>query len=336
MILRRWIHRSSWVVAIWLVVAALALPAWSASATDPTAAQLDSEFRSTIQPFVQTYCVSCHGKEKPKADLDLTAFGSMSSLIKEGQRLSGILDRLEADEMPPKKAKLHPSPDERGHAVAWFHAARDFDSKQNAGDPGLVLARRLNNAEYNYTIRDLTGVDIQPTREFPEDPSSSAGFDNSGESLAMSPSLLKKYLGAAREVANHMFLKPEGLSFAPHSMLAETDRDQYCVKQIIDFYHQQDIDYADYFHAAWSYKYRGALGNKKATLQQIAARNKVSAKYLATIWTALEDAKADVGPLVKLRALWRELPETAQRSGGPFTRRVRKDARLRRAVSQES
>ncbi len=34
-----------------------------------------------------------------------------------------------------------------------------------------------------------------------------AGFDNSGESLAMSPALLTKYLQAAREVANHLVLQ---------------------------------------------------------------------------------------------------------------------------------
>jgi hypothetical protein len=66
----------------------------------------------------------------------------------------------------------------------------------------VVLARRLSNVELNYTIRDLTGVDIRPTREFPVDPSNPAGFDNSGESLTMSPALVKKYLSAAREVAS--------------------------------------------------------------------------------------------------------------------------------------
>jgi hypothetical protein len=38
-----------------------------------------------------------------------------------------------------------------------------------------VLARRLSNAEYNYTIRDLTGRDLQPAREFPVDPANQAG-----------------------------------------------------------------------------------------------------------------------------------------------------------------
>ena len=46
-------------------------------------------------------------------------------------------------------------------------AMRASEAQKNAGDPGTVLARRLSNAEYNYTIRDLTGVDIRPTRGFP-------------------------------------------------------------------------------------------------------------------------------------------------------------------------
>ena len=67
---------------------------------------------------------------------------------------------------------------------------------KNAGDPGPVVARRLSNAEYDNSIRDLTGVDIRPTRNFPVDPANEAGFDNSGESLTMSPALVKKYVDA--------------------------------------------------------------------------------------------------------------------------------------------
>ena len=75
----------------------------------------------------------------------------------------------------------------------------------------FVPLRRLSNAEFDYTIRDLTGVDIRPTKEFPVDPANQAGFDNSGESLAMSPALVKKYLDAARMVADHILFLPNGL-----------------------------------------------------------------------------------------------------------------------------
>ena len=55
----------------------------------------------------------------------------------------------------------------------------------------------------------------------------------------MSPALLTKYLQAARDVADHMFLNPNGFEFAPHPMLVETDREKYCIQQIVDFYDRQ-------------------------------------------------------------------------------------------------
>src|SRR5439155_22948129 len=100
--------------------------------------------------------------------------------------------------------------------VAWMRAPRSRDAERNAGDPGVIPVRPLNSAEYNYTIRDLTGVDIRPAREFPVDPANEAGFDNSADSLAMSPALLKKYVEAARLVTDHLVLRPSGIAFAPH------------------------------------------------------------------------------------------------------------------------
>ena len=50
----------------------------------------------------------------------------------------------------------------------------------------------------------------------------------------MSPALLNKYLRAAREVADHMVLKPDGIDFAPYPMLVETDREKYAIQRIVD------------------------------------------------------------------------------------------------------
>ena len=281
-------------------------------------AGLETRFARAVRPFIETYCVSCHGQHSPAAQLDLTGFKTMAALMQDGRRWSQMAERLEADEMPPKGAR-HPMPQERRAAVDWFHTVREHEMRRNAGDPGVVLARRLSGAEYNYTIRDLTGVDIRPAREFPVDPANTAGFDNSGETLTMSPTLLKKYLAAAREVASHVYLKERGFAFAPHPMLAETDRDKFTVHQIIDFYHQQNIDYADYFQTAWHYRHRAALGQPNATLASLARQQRVSAKYLETVWSTLNGAAA-VGPLVKLQAMWRALP--APRAGQPHAGRA--------------
>jgi mono/diheme cytochrome c family protein len=291
---------------VFLVLAATALLSVVRGQQDPHA-DLNGEFTRTVLPFLQTYCITCHGQQRPAAQLDLSDLTTIAAVMRDGRRWSQMLERIEREEMPPKGAR-RPTPQERRAAVDWFHAVREHERRRTAGDPGVVLARRLNNAEYNYTIRDLTGVDIRPAREFPVDPANTAGFDNSGETLMMSPTLLKKYLAAAREVADHMYLKEKGFSFAPHPMLAETDRDKFAVHQIIDFYHRQNIDYADYFQTAWRFRHRAALGQPNVTLADLARQYRVSAKYLATVWSTLASAE-EVGPSVKLQAMWRALPE---------------------------
>jgi hypothetical protein len=290
------------------IAAAVLLGASQAIAAEPSAGHLESQFRDTVRPFLRTYCFECHDKQKHKGDLDLSAYTTVDAIAKDFRRWKTVLEQLTAGNMPPEKAKARPKAEEHRHVLEWIAAVRRYEGTRHAGDPGPVVARRLSNAEYDYTIRDLTGVDVRPAREFPVDPANEAGFDNSAESLAMSPALVKKYLEGARRVAEHLVLKPDGLDFAPHGVVADTDRDKYCVRRIIDFYNRQPTDYADYFRAAWRFRHRAALGKANATLADMAAEAKVSAKYLATIWATLTETPDDVGPVAALKALWNELP----------------------------
>ncbi len=287
----------------------LILVTFAASAqTRPS--DLGPQFVQTVRPFLEKHCVACHSGQTPAAQFDLSVYKELEEVVRDHQHWSLLAEKLRAKQMPPAAAPQPPD-EARAQVVSWVEAMLDHEARRNAGDPGTVLARRLSNAEYNYTIRDLTGVDIRPTREFPVDPANPAGFDNSGESLAMSPALLGKYLQAAHDVANHMVLTPTGVEFAPYSMLVETDQDKYCVTRIVDFYHAQNTNYADYFLTAWRYKHRSKLGAPEATLASLAKQDGVSAKYLATIWKALEEEPEEIGPLAKLHALWAALPAPA-------------------------
>ena len=279
------------------------------SEPEPVEAPVEARFGAEVRPFLEAHCLACHGKDKPKGDLDLSGFTTADSVAKDLPRWELVLEQLEAGSMPPAKAKSKPSTEARGAVIAWIGAVRRVEAARNAGDPGMVPARRLSNAEYDNTVRDLTGVDLRPTREFPVDPANGAGFDNSAESLAMSPALVKKYLEAARGVADHLVLKPDGLAFAPHPMLADTDRDKYCVKAIIDFYGRQKTDYADYFLAAWHYRHRAALARPDLALDGFADEAGLSRKYLATVWATLNEPSGGLGPIAALQALWAELPE---------------------------
>jgi hypothetical protein len=118
--------------------------------------------------------------------LDLSRDFSVAAIARNPRLWDQVRARLKDQEMPPEDASRQPGSDERAAAIAWLGDLGDREAQRNAGDPGIVLARRLSNAEFDYTIRDLAGVDIRPTREFPVDPANEAGFDNSGESLAIS------------------------------------------------------------------------------------------------------------------------------------------------------
>src|SRR5918995_5426625 len=287
---------------------------FSASRGAAQDAELERQLARTVRPFLATYCTTCHGGATPESGLDLGQYSTLASVVRDHTHWELVIEKLEARAMPPRAAKQPPDA-ARQRVVEWINAVKRNEATKNAGDPGPVLARRLSNAEYNYTIRDLTGVDLRPAREFPLDPANQAGFDNSGESLTMSPGLMAKYLEAARVVANHLVLKPDGIAFSPHPMLVETDREKYAVQRIVDFYDRQPTDFADYFHAAWRYKHRAALGRPRATLAAIAVETKVSPKYLPMVWQILEDAKEEVGPAAKLQTMWRELPAPSKVEG---------------------
>lgn len=295
-------------VTITAVALLLGSFAFGVNTADSTEMELERRYAETVHPFLKTYCFSCHDKEKQKGKLDLSPFSSMRAVAQNYRLWEIVLEKLKAQEMPPEEAKQHPKPELRLGIIGWIEAMRQHEAARHAGDPGSVLARRLSNAEYDYTIRDLTGVDIGPTREFPVDPANEAGFDNSGESLSMSPALLKKYLEAARQVAEHLVLKPDGLAFAPHPVVTDTDRDKYCVRRIIDFYQRQATNHTDYFMAAWRFKHRAALGKEGATLAEVAVDAKISAKYLEMIWSTLTAVQEELGPIAALQVMWRELP----------------------------
>ena len=127
-------------------VTTIALTASAVSDSD-----LRRQFDSNVHPFLQTYCFGCHSKEKHKGDLDLTPYSSMDAVVQDYKRWEMVLEKLRAAEMPPEEAKQHPTVAASRQVIDWIKAMRAHEAGRNAGDPGIVLARRLSNAEYDYT-----------------------------------------------------------------------------------------------------------------------------------------------------------------------------------------
>ncbi len=268
------------------------------AAPDPAA-----EYATQVRPFLTQHCLSCHSTKKKKGDLDLERFTSLDSLRKDLRAWQGVAEMLQNGEMPPKTSP-QPRPEDRQRLVRWVRATLDAEARARAGDPGRVVMRRLSNAEYDNTIRDLTGVDLQPTRDFPVDGAAGEGFTNAGDALVISPTLLNKYLNAAKETAGHVVLLPDGFRFAP----ATTRRDwtDEILAELRAFYRQHTPDGRLVLQPFVSavVRHRDDLIAGKATLEAVAAREKLNLKYLRFLWETLADGKPSF-PLDRVRARWR-------------------------------
>lgn len=174
-------------------------------------------FASRIRPVLEEHCLDCHGAEKPKGDLNLERFAARADLHADAELWVRIARQVDSGEMPPpEKSRLT-----EAERAAWLSSVRAElaeVARRTAGDPGPVVLRRLSNAEYAHTLRDLTGVDsLDPARTLPVDGAAGEGFANVGDALVMSPALLEKYLESARKVAAHLVPLEDGIAFSPHT-----------------------------------------------------------------------------------------------------------------------
>jgi hypothetical protein len=192
------IGRAAWV----LLTSFLFLPG---NGTLQSQAGKDDPSFQKVQPVLAKYCIKCHGGQpKPKADLNLAVFASEDSVRQNRKVWKEVLLKVSSHEMPPEETKEQPTPGEREQLTRWVEAALNKIDPKAPLNPGRVTVRRLNRAEYANTVRDLTGIDFDPTEDFPSD-DIGFGFDTIGDVLSLSPVHLEKYLAAAEHIVQRAF-----------------------------------------------------------------------------------------------------------------------------------
>ncbi|MEO1993138.1 MAG: DUF1587 domain-containing protein, partial [Pirellulales bacterium] len=152
-------------------------------------------FERDILPILRNHCVRCHDAKLSKGDLRLD---TMSPVFHgpAGERWHDILNRIEVGDMPPEEAEPL-SNESRRKLATWIRTAFKTVSRQD-GQQSTPIVRRLNRHEYNNTLRDLTGIELDYARDLPPDTPSRNGFKNSGSALGISPLQIEYYIVAAR------------------------------------------------------------------------------------------------------------------------------------------
>ncbi len=182
MTVSRWLRT---VAAAWLLHAAQPLPGVPVDAS--------------VKAILDRHCVACHGPVTQNAGVRLdTLSADLVGDRRSAETWHDVRDALSVGAMPPRGAPRMP-PDARAAVLEWlsgrFRAAEESRNESR----GVVVMRRLNRIEYQNTMRDLLGLDVDYTRNLPPDELSRDGFANNGAALRMSAMQLEHYLSAARD-----------------------------------------------------------------------------------------------------------------------------------------
>jgi uncharacterized protein DUF1592/uncharacterized protein DUF1588/uncharacterized protein DUF1587/uncharacterized protein DUF1595/uncharacterized protein DUF1585 len=150
-----------------------------------------------VSTVINRYCLACHNDKLKTADLSLSQV-KLESVSPDAAMWEKVLVKLRGRAMPPAGV---PRPDNAGYESCIAYLERELDRSAAAKpNPGRPTIHRLNRAEYTNAIRDLLAIDIDAASLLPID-DASYGFDNIGDALTVSPTLLERYLSAAEKIS---------------------------------------------------------------------------------------------------------------------------------------
>ncbi|MDE8652535.1 DUF1592 domain-containing protein [Novosphingobium album (ex Liu et al. 2023)] len=169
-----------------------------ADAAQPRPAAFADAAEAGPPAMLEQYCARCHN------DIDMVARLSVEDLRRadlgqgrHNEAWEKILRRVRLDEMPPH-GKAQPDPATRAAFLAWLETALDAYAAAHP-DPGRATIRRLNRVEYANAVRDLLALNVDFSRELPQD-NSGYGFDNIADVLSVSPTLMERYVAVAGKI----------------------------------------------------------------------------------------------------------------------------------------
>ena len=150
------------------------------------------------QSLLDRYCVTCHNAQLETGGLALDRF-DVGQVASHPAVWETVVRKMRAGAMPPIP---RPRPDEATYERFIRYLETELDRNALAAlNPGRTESfHRLNRTEYHNAVRDLLALEIDVSELLPAD-GASFGFDNIAGVLGVSPTLLERYLGAARKIS---------------------------------------------------------------------------------------------------------------------------------------
>ena len=186
------LRRMGW----WALSAVLGFGAIGA---DRLGAQPAGDAAPGYRELLDRYCVTCHNPHLRTADLSLASEDvDLRDVGAHADIWERVVRRLRAGAMPPAP-RPRPAADQYDAFTGWLEVELDRAAERNPNPGRTDTFHRLNRSEYHSVIRDLLALDVDVRQLLPAD-DGSYGFDNIAGVLGMSPTLLERYLAAAKKI----------------------------------------------------------------------------------------------------------------------------------------
>ncbi len=156
--------------------------------------------------MVKQYCSGCHNDKFKSGDMSLTQL-DLAHVEKSPELAEKVIRKLRVGVMPPAG---NPRPPAEGirKLIATLESTLDRAALLRP-NPGRRPFQRLTRTEYQKSVKDLFGIDVDVAALLPADTLNTDGFDNSAESQAFSPTLMEGYMRAAAKISRDALGDPK-------------------------------------------------------------------------------------------------------------------------------
>ena len=147
--------------------------------------------------MLESYCTECHNSLDLAGELSFEKL-TPDTVPQHAEVFEAVVNKLRGRLMPPPGS---PQPEQAkiDAMIAWLERSIDAGAAQH--EVGYVPAQRLSRTEYASAVKDLLGVEIDPTEHLPAEIEVD-GFTNIAAALSVSPAFIEQYVNVASTVAH--------------------------------------------------------------------------------------------------------------------------------------
>ncbi len=165
-------------------------------------------FKTQVSPFLKQHCIDCHGADESKGKFTLHELSDNFEADGAEQKWEKILRMIESGEMPPEDAE-QPKEAKRIEVIRWIETRLGEHGLESSTPRSTPTTRRLTNLEYQNTMRDLLGFELNLSKNLAEDPVKPYRFHNTAEFMLIGPEQMDRYLESARRAMASAIVDPE-------------------------------------------------------------------------------------------------------------------------------